>query len=163
MLLSCHVWCFFTIFKLNILWAQFAVFVFCCPPASSKHPNFDKICLMFRYVSVKTHWAFEISRTFPVHTPYSAFVFSSSCVYGCWCEHLRLNLGTIHGQNGLVSLYINTNHNSLNDTSFSTVHMMCVIQTHQHPTCTLLCQLFNGRCQSQRSAQLRNELENAHK
>lgn len=115
-----------------------------------------------RYACVETRRPFETSRTRPVHSLYSAFVFCSSCVYGCWCERLRPNLKTIHGQNGLVSLYIDTNHNSLNDTSFRMVHMMCDTQTHQHPTSTLLCQLFNGRCQSRRSAQLRNVFKNVY-
>lgn len=76
-----------------------------------------------------------------------------ACVYGCWCERLRPSLGTIDQQNGLVSLYIHANHNCLNDTSSSTVHMKCVAQTHQHPTRSLLCRPSDTRCQSPESAQ----------
>lgn len=72
------------------------------------------------------------------------FVCHFSCVYGWWCEHLRLSLGTIHKQNGLVSLYIHKTPNCLNDTSFSIVHKELVTQTHQHPTLSLLCQSFDG-------------------
>lgn len=81
---------------------------------------------------------------FQCAAPIQPFVWPSCCVYGCWCEPLRQTLGTIHQQNGLVSLYIHTNHNCLNDTSCSMVHMKCVTQTHQHTTRTLLCRPFDS-------------------
>lgn len=145
----------------NLLWVRFTRNIvsrqfFYITQQLFKFTDFNKIILMLRCIQSKDTLTISIQQ----NTAWSQstvliqpFVWPSSCVYGCWCERLGQNLGTIHQQYGLVSLYIHTNHNCLNDTSFNMVHVKCVTQTHQHPTRTLLCRPFDSRCQPLKSAE----------